>query len=164
MAIRNIVKEGDEVLAKVCRPVTVFDDRLLQLVEDMKDTLAKANGAGLAAPQVGVLKRLALVVDDNDEVLVLVNPVITHAEGQQTPTEGCLSVPDRSEEVMRSEKIVIEYADMEALQKLAAERGAGSGKGIRKVPMIRETITGFTAVIFQHEVDHLEGILYIDRI
>jgi hypothetical protein len=65
---------------------------------------------------------------------------------------------------MRSEKIVIEYADMEALQKLAAERGAGSGKGIRKVPMIRETITGFTAVIFQHEVDHLEGILYIDRI
>ena len=65
---------------------------------------------------------------------------------------------------MRSEEIVIEYADMEALKKLAAERAAGSGKGIRKVPMVRETINGFTAVIFQHEVDHLEGVLYIDRI
>ena len=127
------------------------------------------DGVGIAGPQVGLNRRVIAVqrFDKEDtcpfEVYANIR-IVEKSEAVSPGSEGCLSVPDRSEEVMRSEKIVIEYADMEALQKLAAERGAGSGKGIRKVPMIRETITGFTAVIFQHEVDHLEGILYIDRI
>lgn len=127
------------------------------------------DGVGIAGPQVGLNRRVIAVqrFDKEDtcpfEVYANIR-IVEKSEATSPGSEGCLSVPDRSEEVMRSEKIVIEYADMEALQKLAAERGAGSGKGIRKVPMIRETITGFTAVIFQHEIDHLEGILYIDRI
>ena len=127
------------------------------------------DGVGIAGPQVGLNRRVIAVqrFDKEDtcpfEVYANIR-IVEKSEAVSPGSEGCLSVPDRSEEVMRSEKIVIEYADMEALQKLAAERAAGSGKGIRKVPMIRETITGFTAVIFQHEVDHLEGILYIDRI
>lgn len=128
------------------------------------------DGVGIAGPQVGLNRRVIAVQrfdkEDKDcpfEVYANIR-IVEKSEATSPGSEGCLSVPDRSEEVMRSEKIVIEYADMEALHKLAAERGAGSGKGIRKVPMIRETITGFTAVIFQHEIDHLEGILYIDRI
>lgn len=127
------------------------------------------DGVGIAGPQVGLNRRVIAVqrFDKEDtcpfEVYANIR-IVEKSEATSPGSEGCLSVPDRSEEVMRSEKIVIEYADMEALQKLAAERGAGSGKGIRKVPMIRETITGFTAVIFQHEIDHLEGVLYIDRI
>lgn len=145
MAIRNIVKEGDEVLTKVCRPVTVFDDRLRTLVQDMKDTLAKANGAGLAAPQVGVLKRLALVVDDDDTVLVLVNPVITHTEGIQTPTEGCLSVPGVWGKTLRPAKVTVEAQD---------EYGNP----------VSYTRTGIVAVCFCHETDHLDGHLYREHV
>ena len=145
MAIRNIVKEGDEILTKVCRPVTVFDDRLRTLVQDMKDTLAKANGAGLAAPQVGILKRLVLVVDDNDEVLVLANPVITATEGTQTPTEGCLSVPGVWGKTVRPAKVTVEAQD---------EYGNPD----------KYTRTGIVAVCFCHEADHLDGRLYRDHV
>jgi len=145
MAIRNIVKEGDEILTKVCRPVTVFDDRLRVLVEDMKDTLAKANGAGLAAPQVGVLKRVVLVVDDDDEVLVLVNPVITETEGTQTPTEGCLSVPGIWGKTVRPAKVTVEAQD---------EYGNP----------VKYTREGIVAVCFCHETDHLDGHLYRERV
>ena len=128
------------------------------------------DGVGIAGPQVGLNRRVIAVqrFDKEDEGCpfeVYANiRIVEKSEAMSAGSEGCLSVPDRSEEVMRSEEIVIEYADMEALKKLAAERAANSGKGIRKVPMVRETITGFTAVVFQHEVDHLEGVLYIDRI
>ena len=127
------------------------------------------DGVGIAGPQVGLNRRVIAVQrfdkEDEDcpfEVYANIR-IVEKSEAMKPGPEGCLSVPNRREEVMRSEEIVIEYADMEALKKSAAERAA-SGKGIRKVPMIRETITGFTAVIFQHEVDHLEGMLYIDRI
>mgnify|MGYP003301260412 FL=1 len=127
------------------------------------------DGVGIAGPQVGLNRRVIAVqrFDKEDtcpfEVYANIR-IVEKSEATSPGSEGCLSVPDRSEEVMRSEEIVIEYADMVALKKLAADRAAGSGKGIRKIPMVRERITGFTAVIFQHEIDHLEGVLYIDRI
>ncbi len=145
MAIRNIVKEGDEVLTKVCRPVTVFDDRLKTLIQDMKDTLKQANGAGLAAPQVGVLKRLVLVVDDDDSVLVLINPEIVSTEGQQTPTEGCLSVPGVWGKTVRPAKVTLKALD---------ENGNP----------VTYTRTGIVAVCFCHEVDHLDGHLYREHV
>ena len=145
MAIRNIVKEGDEILTKVCRPVTVFDDRLRTLVEDMKDTLAKADGAGLAAPQVGVLKRLVLVVDEDGTVLVLVNPIIVKTSGTQTPVEGCLSVPNVWGKTVRPAKVTVE-AQNEYGEKVSYTR------------------TGMVAVCFCHEVDHLDGHLYREHV
>ena len=146
MAIRNIVKEGDEILAKVCRPVTVFDDRLRSLVEDMKDTLAKADGVGLAAPQVGILKRLVLVLDEDDEtVLVLVNPEIVATEGTQTPTEGCLSVPGVWGKTVRPAKVTVK-----------AQNEFGEP--------VTYTRTGITAVCFCHELDHLDGHLFRERV
>ena len=128
------------------------------------------DGVGIAGPQIGLNRRVIAVqrFDKEDEDYpfeVYANIRIVKKSDVLAPgSEGCLSVPGRNGEVMRSEEIVIEYADMEGLKKLAAKRAAESGKGIRKVPMIRETITGFTAVIFQHEIDHLEGVLYIDRL
>lgn len=124
------------------------------------------DGVGIAGPQVGLNRRVIAVqrFDKEDkgcpfEVYANIR-IVEKSEATSSGSEGCLSVPDRSEQVIRSEEIVIEYADLEALKKLAAS----SGKSIRKIPMIRETIKGFTAVIFQHEIDHLEGVLYIDRI
>ena len=124
------------------------------------------DGVGIAGPQVGLNRRVIAVQrfdkEDKDcpfEIYANIR-IVEKSEATSPGSEGCLSVPDRSEEVIRSEEIVIEYADLEALKKLAAS----SGKSIRKIPMIRETINGFTAVIFQHEIDHLEGVLYIDRI
>ena len=93
MAIRNIVKEGDERLAKVCRPVEKFDRHLEELVHDMKDTLKLAEGLGLAAPQVGILRRVVVVVDDNGKMFELINPEIVEAVGEQEAHEGCLSIP-----------------------------------------------------------------------
>ena len=93
MAILNIVKEGDPILRKKCRPVTEITPRIRQLIEDMADTLDDANGAGLAAPQVGIMRRIVLVVVD-DEIVPLINPEIIEAEGEQEEMEGCLSVPD----------------------------------------------------------------------
>ena len=93
MALLNIVKEGDPVLRKVCRPVTEITPRIRQLLDDMAETLEDANGAGLAAPQVGILRRIVLV-DNGEEILELINPEIIAAEGEQQEVEGCLSVPD----------------------------------------------------------------------
>lgn len=146
MAIRNIVKEGDEILSKVCRPVTVFDERLRTLVQDMKETLAKADGVGLAAPQVGILKRLVLVLDEDDEtVLVLVNPEIVSSEGTQTPTEGCLSVPGVWGKTVRPAKVTVK-----------AQNEYGEP--------VTYTRTGITAVCFCHELDHLDGHLFRERV
>ena len=96
MALRTIVLEGDSCLTKVCRPVTAFNGRLHQLLDDMAETLADANGAGLAAPQVGILRRVCLVLDEANECyLELVNPEIIKTEGKQSGLEGCLSVPGK---------------------------------------------------------------------
>ena len=96
MALRNIVEQGDPCLEKVCRPVTEFNRRLHILLDDMLETLADANGAGLAAPQVGVLRRVCIVMDDDtEEYLELINPEIIATSGEQTGLEGCLSVPGK---------------------------------------------------------------------
>ena len=95
MALRNIVKQGDECLQKVCRPVTEFNSRLHTLLDDMTETLVDSGGVGLAAPQVGVLRRVCVVMNEEEEIIELVNPEIVATEGEQTGLEGCLSVPGR---------------------------------------------------------------------
>lgn len=141
MAVRQIVKEGDEALTKVCRPVTAYDKKLRQLVDDMKQTLKKADGLGLAAPQVGVLRRLFIFVDDDEQMKEVINPVITVAEGEQEATEGCLSVPGVWGKTLRPAKVTVEGFDVDGNP-------------------VSYTRTGITAVCFCHETDHLDGKLF----
>ena len=101
MALRNIVLQGDEVLTKVCRPVTEFNDRLHTLLDDMTETLLDSGGVGLAAPQVGILRRVCVVQNEDDEIIELINPEIIETEGEETALEGCLSVPGKYGEVTR---------------------------------------------------------------
>lgn len=143
MAIRNVVQEGDEVLRKKCFEVTVFDEKLSQLLDDMKDTVRKEEGAGLAAPQVGVLRR-AVVVDVSEGFYELINPVIVESKGEQTGWEGCLSVRGKRGVVTRPMIVKVEYSDR---------------KGKRKKLVAR----GFFARAVCHELDHLDGVLYTDR-
>ncbi len=145
MALRKIVKEGDPVLARVCRPVEVFDKKLATLVEDMKDTLAEANGAGLAAPQVGIAKRLCIVVDDDDSIMTLINPQIIETKGEQIFTEGCLSVPGIWGKTRRPAEVTVRAYDV-------------NGKAFTA------TRTGITAVCFCHEIDHLDGKLFREQV
>ena len=145
MAIRNIVKVGDDVLAKKCRPVTEFNDRLFQLLEDMHDTLTEAAGAGLAAPQVGVLRRLALVMVEDESFLEIINPEIIAMEGEQDGPEGCLSVPGKYGMVKRPDLVTVKYQD-------------------RHGEWHERTAEGFTARAFCHEIDHLDGHLYTEKV
>ena len=144
MALRNIVKDGDPVLRKRCREVTSFDDRLHVLLDDMKETLELANGAGLAAPQVGILKRVALVSVDED-FFELINPEIIAAEGEQTDPEGCLSIPGVCGTVSRPYKVTVKAQDRDGKEFTA------TGEGI-------------LARAFCHELDHLDGILFKDKV
>ncbi len=146
MAIRKIVELGDEKLRKHAKPVEKFDLRLRILLKDMADTMYKASGVGLAAPQVGILRR-AVVVDVGDEesrLFELVNPEIIAFEGEQEGPEGCLSIPGRSGIVKRPNKVTVRAQD---------SRGNP----------IEITAEGFLARAFCHEIDHLDGILYIDK-
>ena len=145
MAIRNIVKKGDPVLGKVCRHVTDFNERLWVLLDDMHDTLHDADGAGLAAPQVGVLRSLALVMLDDGSYLEIINPKIVSYEGTQSGAEGCLSVPDLYGIVTRPMKVTVEAQDR-------------YGK-----PFTMEA-EGFTARAFCHEIDHLSGHLFTELV
>ena len=142
MALRNIVTEGDSVLNKVCRPVTNFDRRLHILLDDMAETLLNANGVGLAAPQVGVLRRIVLV-DTGDEILELINPEILHTEGEQTGIEGCLSVPQRYGIVTRPNFVTVRAQDRHG------EWYEADGEEL-------------IARCFCHELDHLDGHLYTE--
>ncbi|WP_077075228.1 peptide deformylase [Aedoeadaptatus urinae] len=144
MAKLQIRIDGDPILRKKSRRVEAFDDDLLQLIDDMYDTMYEADGVGLAAVQIGKLKRL-IVLDDYEETkLVLINPERVAEEGSCEAMEGCLSVPERMGRVKRFEKIKINYTDEKGKEKtLEAE--------------------DFLARIIQHEMDHLEGILYTDR-
>ena len=144
MAIRNIVKIGDDVLRKICRTQMTFDDKLATVLDDMAETMYKAEGVGLAAPQIGILRRYC-VVDVGDGLIELINPVITEKSGSQTGSEGCLSVPDRYEEVTRPLKVTVRAQD-------------------RKGNNFTVTAEGFKARAFCHEIDHLDGVLYIDKI
>ena len=111
MAIRKIHEVGDPCLAKVCRPVTEFNDRLHELLDDMADTLEEAGGVGLAAPQVGILRRVCIVEDEQGEIIELINPEIIKTEGEQTGLEGCLSVPGRQGFVYRPQKVTVRAQD-----------------------------------------------------
>ncbi len=144
MAIRNIVKIGDDILRKVCRTQLTFDDRLALTLDDMADTMYEAEGVGLAAPQIGILRRYC-VVDVGDGLIELVNPVIEEQSGSQSGEEGCLSIPGRYEEVERPMNVTVRAQDRNGKTfKIKAE--------------------GFKARALCHEIDHLDGILYIDKI
>lgn len=144
MALRNIVKDGDPILRKKCREVTEFNERLNVLLDDMRETLVLANGAGLAAPQVGVLKRVAIVSVD-DAFYELINPEIIETEGEEISPEGCLSLPGICGTVNRPYKVTVRAQDR--FGKTFTARGVG-----------------LLARAFCHEIDHLDGILFEDKI
>ena len=143
MAIRNIVKHGDPVLRKTSRSVLEFNERLHTLLDDMKDTMYDADGVGLAAPQVGILRRVC-VIDIGDGVIELVNPVIIEKSGVQNEQEGCLSLPGNYKTTCRPMKVTVR----------AKDRNGNSF-----------TVTGedLLARALCHEIDHLDGVLFIDR-
>ena len=143
MAIRKIVEIGDEKLRKQCKPVEKFDLRLRILLKDMADTMYKANGVGLAAPQVGILKRV-VVVDIGEGLIEMVNPEIIHFEGEQSGPEGCLSIPGRSGVVTRPNVVTVRFLD-------------------RNGDEYEATAEGFLARAFCHELDHLDGVMYVDK-
>lgn len=143
MALRNILTDGNPTLKKVCRPVTAFDERLATLIDDMKETVVHANGVGLAAPQVGVLRRV-VVVDLGDEIVELVNPRILEQEGEQDGLEGCLSVPERYGMVKRPMRV-----------KLEAQDRHGDWYEYEGEELI--------ARCFCHELEHLDGHLYTEK-
>lgn len=143
MAKRNIVKLGDDILRKVCRTQLTFDDKLHQILDDMAETMYEAEGVGLAAPQVGILRRFC-IIDVGDGIVELVNPVIVSKEGTQTGDEGCLSIPSRYEQVTRPMKVTVRAQD-------------------RNGNNIIVTGEGLKARALCHEIDHLDGVLFIDR-
>lgn len=145
MAIRNMVYKGDPLLRKICRPVEKFDDRLGILLDDMTETMLMECGLGLAAPQIGVIRR-AVVIDKSEgagDILEMVNPVILEKEGEQTGSEGCLSVPGKFGIVTRPMKVKAKYQDrFGEFHEIEAE--------------------GLTARAICHECDHLDGKLFTD--
>ena len=145
MAKRTIlnVDTDNETLRKKSREVETIDDRILTLLDDMAETMYDANGVGLAAPQVGVLKKV-VVIDVGEGLIELINPVITYKKGEQIDAEGCLSVPGRSATVSRPEKVMVRALN-------------------RKGEEIEITGTGLLARALCHEIDHLSGTLYIDN-
>jgi peptide deformylase len=150
MALRQIIQTGDEMLGKVARPVEVFDDKLRDLLDDMQDTLKKADGVGLAAPQVGILKRAAIVdigavsgtVDDMG-YLEMINPEVTNLQGEQRDIEGCLSCPDQWGYVVRAEKCT-----------LKAQNRYGEEYTV--------DLEGLACRCVLHENDHLNGKLFVE--
>ncbi|MDK2877661.1 MAG: peptide deformylase [Thermoanaerobacteraceae bacterium] len=144
MAIRNIRKYGDEILRKKARDVTVFDDNLKTLLEDMAETMKDANGVGLAAPQVGILKKV-VVIDVGNGLIELINPEIVFEEGEVVEVEGCLSIPGVNGEVVRPQKVKVKALDR-------------NGK---KIEIEGEDLL---ARALCHEIDHLNGILFVDKV
>lgn len=145
MAIRNIVKEGDSVLSKKCHYVTKFDDRLAMLIDDMKETLAQANGVGLAAPQVGVLRRVVIInIPEEDVELELINPEIIQQSGSQEEVEGCLSCPNQWGITKRPMFVKVKAFDRNGKEFTV--------KG-----------EGLVARCFCHELDHLDGVIFKER-
>ena len=150
MALRHVLTKEEPALYKTCRPVTDFNSRLHQLLDDMADTLAEENGVGLAAPQVGVLRRAAIVLETNvpegeDEYLIeLINPEILESSGEQFGAEGCLSVPGEYGLVRRPMNVKVRAQD-------------------RNGQFFEVEGTGLTARCFCHEIDHLNGIVFTSR-
>ena len=144
MAIRNIREIGDSILTKTCRPVEKFDQKLHELLDDMKETLVQANGVGLAAPQIGILRRVVVVMDAEDNMVELVNPQIIASAGEQTGLEGCLSVPGKYGVVTRPATATVRAQDRDG------NFFEMSGEGI-------------VARCFCHELEHLDGHLFVEH-
>lgn len=150
MALRNILTEENPALRKVCRPYTDFNDRLHELLDDMKETLSQANGVGLAAPQVGILRRACIVMETNvpegecEYFIELVNPEIIERNGEQEGGEGCLSLPEQYGIVKRPNHVKVRAQD-------------------RNGNFFEVEGDGLTARCFCHEIDHLDGVLFTDR-
>lgn len=143
MAVYVIAKKGEDVLRDIAKEVREITPNILRLLENMKDTMYNSNGVGLAAPQIGISKRI-IVVDAEEDLLELINPEIVEESGAFTDTEGCLSVPGYIGDVTRAFKVKVKAVDREG----------------RRVELVRE---GLTARALQHEIDHLNGILFIDK-
>ena len=143
MALRRIVLQGEDCLTKVCRPVTDFDNRLHILLNDMADTLLDSGGVGLAAPQVGILRRVCVVQNENDEIIELINPEIVYTQGEQTGLEGCLSVPGKFGVVTRPEVVRVRAQD-------------------RDGNFFEVEDSDLTARCFCHEIEHLDGHLFVE--
>jgi peptide deformylase len=144
MALRNLRLEGDEILRKQSREIKNINERIKILADDMIETMKENDGIGLAAPQVGILKRI-IVVDIGQGPLVMVNPDILEKDGEQIINEGCLSVPNKNGNVKRPEKLKVTYTDLE-----------GDKHTIKT--------EGLLSVVISHEVDHLNGVLFIDKV
>ena len=143
MAIREIRKAPDEILFKKSRPVPAFDERLRELLDDMADTMYEANGVGLAAVQVGILKRIC-VIDDGEGLIELINPVITEESGSQTGTEGCLSFPGKWGIVTRPEHVTVRAFDRDGNE-------------------VEFKGSGLLARAFCHEIEHLDGHVFVEK-
>ncbi len=144
MAIRKIRYIGDDILKKKCKPVKAITDSTKELIQDMFDTMYEANGVGLAAPQVGILRRICVIDIREGDPVVLINPEIVESSGEQTDEEGCLSIPGKVAEVTRANYVKVSSLDMDMN------------------PVTYEG-EGLLARAMQHEMDHLDGILYGER-
>lgn len=145
MALRNILKidEDADILRKKSRDVENIDNRIITLLDDMKETMENAKGVGLAAPQVGVLKKV-VVIDIGEGLIEFINPVIVYQKGEQCNEEGCLSIPGRSGKVKRPEKVIVRAKN-------------------RNGETFELEAEGLLAIACCHEIDHLSGIVYIDK-
>ena len=145
MAIRNIREMGDPVLNKTCKPVTEVTERIAELIEDMFETMYDADGVGLAAPQVGILKRIVVIDVTGEDPILLINPVIIETSGEQTGNEGCLSLPGKTGVVTRPNYVKVRAYD-EEMKPFEIEG------------------TELLARAFCHEIDHLDGHLYVEKV
>lgn len=145
MAIRTIRHEGDPLLRKTSKEVKEITPRTRELIQDMFETMDAAEGVGLAAPQVGILRRIVVIDDMDGRRFALINPEMSEFEGAETMQEGCLSVPEMAGPVTRATSLKLRYQD---------ENG----------DVHEEKVEGFLARIVQHELDHLDGVLYVDRV
>lgn len=145
MALRNIREMGDDILNKKCKPVKEMNERTLDLIDDMFETMYEANGVGLAAPQVGILKRIVVIDTTGEDPILLINPVIVETSGEQTGQEGCLSVPGKSGQVTRPNYVKVLAYD-ENMEQFELEG------------------TELLARAICHELDHLDGHLYVERV
>lgn len=144
MALLEIRLEGDPILRQVAKPVERITKNTRRLIKDMVQTMIEADGVGLAAPQVGVSQRI-IVVDTGDEIIGLINPIIEEASGAEVDVEGCLSIPNKRGYVSRAARIVVSGLRPDGKQ-------------------VRFPAEGYVARIFQHEIDHLDGILFTDKL
>ena len=145
MAIRQIAKIGEPVLRKKAKVVTKFDDKLVELLEDMADTMYEADGVGLAAPQVSILKRVVVIdIEDGEGARVFINPKITSTKGEHEVEEGCLSFPNEYAKVVRPKELTVEALDRD-----------GKKFKLKAKDLLAQAVA--------HEVDHLDGIVFIDR-